>query len=172
MSSLFRNCISIDSFSCHFLSISSFSLHFLILSLFFSISLFSLHFLFSRHFLSLSLHFLIFFPLSPSLSISCHLTFHVILVILVIIEIIVTKVIMALMLKVVIKDQCVFKKWCIYHHQVKGVAVTGVDMELSQAQSGQLQRNFERGKIFQTKCTKYFKFKILSQIPLKSNLGF
>ena len=46
-----------------------------------------------------------------SFDISCHLTFHVILVILVIIEIIVTKVIMALMLKVVIKDRCVLKKW-------------------------------------------------------------
>ena len=34
-----------------------------------------------------------------------------ILVILVIIVITVTKVIMALMLKVVIKDRCVFKKW-------------------------------------------------------------
>ena len=33
------------------------------------------------------------------------------LVILVIIEIIVNKVIMALILKVVIKDRCVFKKW-------------------------------------------------------------
>ena len=42
--------------------------------------------------------------------ISCHLTFHVILVI---IEIIVTKVIMALILKVVIKDRCVFKKWVL-----------------------------------------------------------
>ena len=46
-----------------------------------------------------------------SFDISCPLTFHVILVILVIIEIIVTKVIMALLLKVVIKDRCVFKKW-------------------------------------------------------------
>ena len=43
-----------------------------------------------------------------SFDISCHSTFHVILVI---IEIIVTKVIMALMLKVVIKDRCVLKKW-------------------------------------------------------------
>ena len=43
--------------------------------------------------------------------ISCHLTFHVISVILVIIEITVNKVIMALILKVVIKDRCVFKKW-------------------------------------------------------------
>ena len=111
MSSLFRNCISIDSFSRHFLSISSFSLHFLILSLFFSISLFSLHFIFSRHFLSLSLHFLIFFPLSPSLSISCDLN-H--LVIIVIID---TKVTMALMLKVVIKDRCVLKKWLVDSHR-------------------------------------------------------
>ena len=109
MSSLFRNCMSIDSFSRHFLSISSFSLHFLILSLFFSISLFSLHFLFSRHFLSLSpfpyflsivsfsLHFM-------SFDISCDLS-H--LVIIVIID---TKVIMALMLKVVIEDRCALKK--------------------------------------------------------------
>ena len=58
-----------------------------------------------------------------SFDISYHLTFHVILVILVIIEIIVTKVIMALMLKVVIKDRCVLKMWLsIYplgHHHVK-----------------------------------------------------
>ena len=46
-----------------------------------------------------------------SFDIGCHLKFHMILVILVIIVIIVTKVIMALMLKVVIKDRCVFKKW-------------------------------------------------------------
>ena len=39
------------------------------------------------------------------------LTFHGILVILVITVIIVTKVIMALMLKVVIEDRCVLKKW-------------------------------------------------------------
>ena len=39
------------------------------------------------------------------------ITFHVISVILVFIEIIVTKVIMSLMLKVVVKDRCVFKKW-------------------------------------------------------------
>ena len=45
--------------------------------------------------------------------ISCHLTFHVILVILVIIEIIVNKVIMASILKVVIKNRCVFKKWVL-----------------------------------------------------------
>ena len=45
-----------------------------------------------------------------SFDISCHLTFHVILVI---IEIIVNKVIMALILKVVIKDRCVFKKWVL-----------------------------------------------------------
>ena len=44
---------------------------------------------------------------------SSQLTFRVILVILVIIVIIVTKVIMALMLKVVIKDRCVFKKWLL-----------------------------------------------------------
>ena len=53
-----------------------------------------------------------------SFYISCHLAFHVILVILVIIVIIVTKVIMALMLKVVIEDRCVLKKWLyiyIYH---------------------------------------------------------
>ena len=48
-----------------------------------------------------------------SFDISCHLTFHVILVILVIIVIIVTKIIMAKMLKVVIKDRCVFKKWLL-----------------------------------------------------------
>ena len=48
-----------------------------------------------------------------SFDISCHLTFHVILVILVIIEIIVTKVIMTLLLKVIIKDRCVFKKWVL-----------------------------------------------------------
>ena len=46
-----------------------------------------------------------------SFDISCHLTFHVILVILVIIEIIVTKAIMTLLLKVIIKERCVFKKW-------------------------------------------------------------
>ena len=46
-----------------------------------------------------------------SFDISCHLTFHVISVILVIIEITVNKVIMASMLKVVVKDRCVFKKW-------------------------------------------------------------
>ena len=43
--------------------------------------------------------------------ISCHLRFYVILVILVIIVMIVTKVILALMLKVVIEDRCVLKKW-------------------------------------------------------------
>ena len=48
-----------------------------------------------------------------SFDISCHLTFHVILVILVIIEIIVTKIVMAKMLIVVIKDRCVFKKWVL-----------------------------------------------------------
>ena len=42
-----------------------------------------------------------------SFVISC----HVILVILMIIVIIVTKVIMALMLEVVVKDRCVLKKW-------------------------------------------------------------
>ena len=41
----------------------------------------------------------------------------VILVVLVIIVITVTKVIMALMLKVVIKDQCVFKKWPLDSHR-------------------------------------------------------
>ena len=47
-----------------------------------------------------------------SFDISCQLTFpDLILVILVIIEIIVNKVIMALILKVVLKDRCVFKKW-------------------------------------------------------------
>ena len=46
-----------------------------------------------------------------SFDISCHLTFHVISVIVVIIEITVNKVIMASILKVVIKDRCVFKKW-------------------------------------------------------------
>ena len=40
-----------------------------------------------------------------SFDISCHLTFHAIIVI------IITKVIMSLMLKVVIKDRCLFKKW-------------------------------------------------------------
>ena len=35
----------------------------------------------------------------------------------VIIEIIVTKVIMALLLKVVIKDRCVFKKWVVDSHR-------------------------------------------------------
>ena len=48
-----------------------------------------------------------------SFDISCRLIFHVILVTLVIIEIIVKKVIMALILKVVIKDRCVFKKWVL-----------------------------------------------------------
>ena len=43
-----------------------------------------------------------------SFGVSCHLAFHVILVIIVII---VTKVFMALMLKVVIEDRCVLKKW-------------------------------------------------------------
>ena len=42
-----------------------------------------------------------------SFDISFHLTFHVILVI------IVNKVIMALILKVVIRDRCVFKKWVV-----------------------------------------------------------
>ena len=46
-----------------------------------------------------------------SFDISCHLTFHVISVILVFIEIAVNKVITASILKVVIKDRCVFKKW-------------------------------------------------------------
>ena len=40
-----------------------------------------------------------------SFGVSCHLAFHVILVI------IDTKVFMALMLKVVVEDRCVFKKW-------------------------------------------------------------
>ena len=53
-----------------------------------------------------------------SFDISCHLTFHVILLILVIKEIIVTKVIMVLMLKVVVKDRCVLKKWALYSHRV------------------------------------------------------
>ena len=44
---------------------------------------------------------------------NCHLTFHVISVILVIIEITVNKVITASILKVVIKDRCVFKKWVL-----------------------------------------------------------
>merc|ERR1711894_721555 len=43
---------------------------------------------------------------------NCHLTFHVISVILVFIEITVNKVITAI-LKVVIKDRCVFKKWVL-----------------------------------------------------------
>ena len=46
-----------------------------------------------------------------SFDISCHLTFHVISVILVFIEITVNKVITASKLKVVVKDRCVFKKW-------------------------------------------------------------
>ena len=46
-----------------------------------------------------------------SFEISCHLRVYVILVILVIIVVIVTKVIMALMIKIVIKDRCVLKKW-------------------------------------------------------------
>ena len=45
-----------------------------------------------------------------SFGVSCHLAFHVILAI---IAIIVTKVFMALMLKVVIEDRCVFKKWLL-----------------------------------------------------------
>ena len=39
-----------------------------------------------------------------------------ILLILVIKEIIVTKVIMVLMLEVVVKDRCVLKKWALYSH--------------------------------------------------------
>merc|ERR1712037_1040574 len=44
---------------------------------------------------------------------NCHSTFHVISVILVFIEITVNKVITASILKVVIKDRCVFKKWLL-----------------------------------------------------------
>ena len=51
---------------------------------------------------------------------SCDLS-DLILVILVIIEIIVTKVIMALILKVFIKDRCVFKKWLDSHRAVSGI---------------------------------------------------
>merc|ERR550519_2638641 len=52
---------------------------------------------------------------------NCHLTFHVISVILVIIEITVNKVIMASILKVVIKDRCVFKKWLDSHRAVSRI---------------------------------------------------
>merc|ERR1712053_49612 len=55
------------------------------------------------------------FLLFMSFGISCHLAFHVILAIIVII---VTKVFMALMLKVVIEDRCVFKKWPADSHRV------------------------------------------------------
>ena len=48
-----------------------------------------------------------------SFDISCHLTFHVFSVILVFIEITVNKVITASILKVIIKDRCVFKKWVL-----------------------------------------------------------
>ena len=51
-----------------------------------------------------------------SFEISCNLIFHIIVII-------VTKVIMAIMLKVFIKDRCVLKKWLyiyiIGHHHVK-----------------------------------------------------
>ena len=105
-----RHVFSFSQLHVHWLILSPFSLYFLIFSPFsHSLSIFLHFFIFSPFFIllpfSLSLHFLIFFPLSPSLSISCDLN-H--LVIIVIID---TKVIMALMLKVVIEDRCVLKKW-------------------------------------------------------------
>ena len=64
-----------------------------------------------------------------SFEISCHLRFYVIQDFMsfeILCVLIVTKVIVALMLKVVIKDRCVLKKWYIYlsiyplgHHHVK-----------------------------------------------------